>query len=181
MVNNRQRAGSRSNAQAGSGFEAAAQGYFRAQGVTLERSYSIRIGVTDGNKKERKFDLGSANPPVLVECKSHTWTGSGNVPSAKISVWNEAMYYFHIAPTEYRKILFVRRDYSAERGETLAAYYSRSYGHLIPEGVEIWEFDEQERTAARCEIPGQKVRPEIMAHFRASVERNRRLGELLAQ
>ena len=27
----------------------------------------------------------------------------------------------------------------------------------------------------------QKVRPEVMAHFRASVERNRRLLELLAQ
>ncbi len=27
----------------------------------------------------------------------------------------------------------------------------------------------------------QKVRPEVMAHFRASVERNRRLYELLAQ
>ena len=26
-----------------------------------------------------------------------------------------------------------------------------------------------------------KVRPEVMAHFRASLERNRRLGELLAQ
>ena len=27
----------------------------------------------------------------------------------------------------------------------------------------------------------EKVRPEVMAHFRASVEKNRRLGELLAQ
>ena len=27
----------------------------------------------------------------------------------------------------------------------------------------------------------QKVRPEVMAHYRASVERNRRLYELLAQ
>ena len=27
----------------------------------------------------------------------------------------------------------------------------------------------------------QKVRPEVMAHYRASVERNRRLAELLAQ
>lgn len=26
-----------------------------------------------------------------------------------------------------------------------------------------------------------KVRPEVMAHYRASVEKNRRLGELLAQ
>ena len=28
---------------------------------------------------------------------------------------------------------------------------------------------------------GQKVRPEMMAHFHASLERNRRLGELLAK
>ena len=28
---------------------------------------------------------------------------------------------------------------------------------------------------------GQKVRPEVMAHYRASVERNRLLAELLAQ
>ena len=28
---------------------------------------------------------------------------------------------------------------------------------------------------------GKKVRPEVMAHYRASVEKNRRLGELLAQ
>ncbi len=27
----------------------------------------------------------------------------------------------------------------------------------------------------------QKVRPEVMAHFRASLEKNRRLGELLAK
>ena len=27
----------------------------------------------------------------------------------------------------------------------------------------------------------QKVRPEFMSHFRASLERNRRLGELLAK
>lgn len=28
---------------------------------------------------------------------------------------------------------------------------------------------------------GQQVRPEVMAHYRASVEKNRRLAELLAQ
>ena len=27
----------------------------------------------------------------------------------------------------------------------------------------------------------EKVRPEVMAHFQASVEKNRRLGELLAK
>ena len=28
---------------------------------------------------------------------------------------------------------------------------------------------------------GRKIRPEVMAHFQASLERHRRLGELLAQ
>ena len=28
------------------------------------------------------------------------------MPSAKMTVWNEAMYYFHIAPKQYRKIMF---------------------------------------------------------------------------
>lgn len=127
----------------------------------------------------REFDLGSSSPPVLVECKSHRWTSGGNVPSAKITVWNEAMYYFHLAPPEYRKIMFVLRDYSDKRKETLAQYYIRNHGHLIPDDVEIVEFN---GTDAVCLRPTQnKVRPEVMAHFRASTERNWRLGELLAQ
>ncbi len=107
----------------------------------LSRKYSVPVGVNT-DKKRRKFDLGSQSPPVLVECKSHKWTVGGNIPSAKITVWNESMYYFHIAPPEYRKILFVAKDYSPKRGATLAAYYLRNYGHLIPHGVEIWEYDE---------------------------------------
>jgi hypothetical protein len=52
------------------------------------------------------------------------------------------MYYFTVAPKGYRKILFVLRDYSEERGETLAEYYIRRYSHLIPNDVEICEYDE---------------------------------------
>ena len=140
MVNNFQRLGSTSNSHVGRNFEAAAQDYFRQRGVSLQRNYSVQIGVS--KKKERQFDLGSDNPPVLVECKSHTWTRGGNVPSAKITVWNEAMYYFLLAPRGFRKILFVLRDFSEKRGESLAEYYTRNYGHLIPEDVEIWEYDE---------------------------------------
>jgi hypothetical protein len=25
------------------------------------------------------------------------------VPSAKLTVWNEAMYYFHVAPAQYKR------------------------------------------------------------------------------
>lgn len=140
-INNFQRFGSKSNTHVGRAFESVAQEYFRQQGVMLGTNYSVPVGVSV-KKKNRKFDLGSDEPPVLVECKSHRWTSSGNVPSAKITVWNEAMYYFKLAPPRYRKVLFVLHDFSKKRDETLAAYYVRNYCHLIPKGVEILEYNE---------------------------------------
>ena len=38
--------------------------------------------------------------------------------------------------------MFVLRDYSVKRSETLAEYYIRTHSHLIPPDVEMWEFDE---------------------------------------
>ncbi len=180
MVENFQREGSSSNSHAGRDFETTAQTYFRSQGISLEKGHSILLGVAD-TKKKHEFDLGSGGPPVLVECKSHRWTSGGNVPSAKITVWNEAMYYFHLAPTEYRKIMFVLRDYSEKKKETLAQYYIRNHGHLIPDDVEIVEFNDADGTAVCLRPTLNRVRPEVMAHFRASTERNQRLGQLLAQ
>jgi hypothetical protein len=141
-VNNFQRVGSVSNAHVGRDFESVAKEYFRQQGISLESHYSVPVGVAS-EKKSRQFDLGAADPAVLVECKSHRWTTGGNVPSAKITVWNEAMYYFLLAPPRFRKVLFVLRDFSESRGETLAVYYARNYGHLVPPGVEILEYDEE--------------------------------------
>ena len=86
--------------------------------------------------------MGNLNEKILVECKSHTWTESGNVPSAKMTTWDQAMYLFYAAPTGYRKISFVLKDYSLKRQETLVEYYIRTKSHLIPNDVEICEFDE---------------------------------------
>jgi hypothetical protein len=83
--------------------------FFSRQGVILERGFGVSVGV-GRVKKQRRFDFGSDSPPILIECKSHAWTGGGNIPSAKMTVWNEAMYYFHIAPAAYRKILFVLKS-----------------------------------------------------------------------
>lgn len=58
-----------------------------------------------------------------------------------MTVWNEAMYYFSAAPADYRKILFVLKDTSTNREETLDEYYVRTFSHLIPNDVEIWEYD----------------------------------------
>lgn len=53
------------------------------------------------------------------------------------------MYYFAVAPLGFRKVFFVLRDHSESRGLTLAEHYVSRYLHLIPEDVEIWEFDEE--------------------------------------
>jgi hypothetical protein len=59
-----------------------------------------------------------------------------------MTVWNEAMYYFHLAPSDHRKILFVLHDRRKVGGESLLAYYRRTYSHLIPDGVEFMAWDE---------------------------------------
>ena len=146
MADNFQRIGSVSNAHVGHEFEQLAIAALAKKGTEVAKNYSVEVGVGE-LRKSHSFDLGSDTPPILVECKSHRWTLGNNVPSAKITVWNEAMYYFHLAPQKYRKIFFVLRDERRTTGETLAAYYVRTYQHLIPEGVEIWEYDEATREA----------------------------------
>jgi hypothetical protein len=36
-----------------------------------------------------------------------------------MAVWNEAIYYFHLAPQDFRKILFVLHDRREQQGESL--------------------------------------------------------------
>ncbi|MFC1567824.1 hypothetical protein ACFL3K_01300 [Pseudomonadota bacterium] len=136
-----QRIGSKSNAHVGKIFEVATQQFFSDLGLSLHLNHKVPVGIGT-NKKDHAFDLGCEQQKVIVECKSHRWTSGDNVPSAKLTVWNEAMYYFVSAPNEYRKIFFVLYDFSSKKNESLAEYYIRTYSHLIPEGVELWEYDE---------------------------------------
>jgi len=142
-----QRKGGKSNTFIGKEFEEAAKTFFSTKGLLLQKGILINIGIS--GKKPHNFDLGNFDERILVECKAHTWTESGNVPSAKMTTWDQAMYFFYATPTGYRKILFVLKDFSPKRQETLAEYYIRTKSHLIPSDVEIWEFDENERMAKR--------------------------------
>ena len=146
-----QRIGSISNSQVGRDFEFVAQQFFRSQGLELERDVSVEVGVA-GAKRPHCFDLGCHTQKVLVECKSHRWTTGHNAPSAKLTVWNEAMLYFIAAPSDYRKILFVLRHCRRGDGESLASYYLRRYSHLVPAGVEFWEYCEDRQFALRVGI-----------------------------
>lgn len=146
-----QRVGSESNAHVGHEFELAAQEFFRSRGLALARDVKIPIGI-GSTKKDHSFDLGCLSQRVLVECKSHRWTAGGNVPSAKLAVWNEAMYYFYAAPRGYRKIMFVLRDYSSKRSESLAEYYLRTHSHLVPSDIEFWEYDAASQSAKQLKL-----------------------------
>ena len=97
-----QRKGAKSNTHVGKEFEKAVKKFFSTQGLSLQEDISVDIGIND--KRPHNFDLGNLNKNILVECKSHTWTEGGNVPSAKITTWDQAMYFFHVAPKGYRKI-----------------------------------------------------------------------------
>ena len=81
------------NPRTGAEFEQLVQAFFAKQGLSLVTNLGIPVGM-GAAKKVHKFDLGSENPPVLIECKCHVWTEGGNAPSAKLTVWNEAMLYF---------------------------------------------------------------------------------------
>ena len=140
-MTNHQRVDSISNAHEGRKFEADALEYFRREkGINLTPSFSIPLGVS-GTPKPHCFDMGSNEHALLVECKSHNWTVTGNMPSAKMTVWNEAMYYFHLAPNHYEKILFVLEARNERQGRTLAQYYVDIHGHLIPPCVSILEYN----------------------------------------
>lgn len=152
-MNNFQREYSISNAHVGRDFEQIAFNYFKSHNIILNKGVSIPVGINNV-KKHHIFDLGNATdfPKLIIECKSHKWTSSGNVPSAKLTVWNEAMYYFFLAPMEYRKIFFILKDYCKKRSETLGEYYIRTYRHMIPEDVEIMEYDSETELVRQLNI-----------------------------
>jgi hypothetical protein len=128
------------NFKKGKCFENAIQVYFESVKLFLEKAFHVDIGHKKIKHKHR-FDLGSKNPNILVECKAHQWTVNKNTPSAKISVWNEAMYYFDLAPTGYRKWFIVLHCQREQEGESLLGYYKRNNAHLIPPDVELFEFN----------------------------------------
>lgn len=139
-MTNFQRDGSISNSHVGRAFELRAQRILAAHGISVDLNHRVPCGLRN-LKKDHAFDLGSETPKVIVECKSQTWTSGGNVPSAKMKNWAEAMFYFHMAPPEYRKIFFVEQSLRPGREETLLGYFHRTQAHMIPHDVEFWELN----------------------------------------
>ena len=143
MSSNFQREGSTNNTRVGRDFEDRARKALAKCGLRLTPDHKVPCGLGKV-RKNHSFDLGSEDPRVIVECKSHTWTSGGNVPSAKMKNWAEAMFYFHMAPRDYRKIFFVEHRLRRGRSESLLSYFLRTQTHMIPPDVECWELDGDE-------------------------------------
>ncbi|GAA5526183.1 hypothetical protein Maes01_02778 [Microbulbifer aestuariivivens] len=137
---NHQRKNAVSNAAVGADFEELVHTLLSDDISSLTRPFWLPIGHL--HQKQHKFDLGCKDKKIIVECKSHTWTESGNIPSAKLTTWDQAMLYFYLAPRSFRKVFTVRRDLNPRTGESLAEYYVRTHFHVIPDEVEFWEVDE---------------------------------------
>ncbi len=143
------------NPAVGRKFEDSVGEYLRKQGHLVDHNHSVEIGLEGSSKKPHKFDWG--NDTLLVECKAYTWTKGGNRPSAKLSTLKAAMLYFIAAPKLYVKMLFMQQsEWLSEKDPvTLAEYYVRQNGHLIPKDVEIHELNDRDpdNLFAKCIWP----------------------------
>ena len=131
----------KSNKQIGAKFERQTQECFKSKGIILELHKKIEIGYSAKIVKKHEFDLG--NDEILVECKSSSWTKEDHVPSAKITNWNCAMYYFHLASKKIKKYFVVKKYCSKKRNNmTLLDFYLEYKSQFIPTDVILIELDE---------------------------------------
>lgn len=81
--------------------------------TSFEQEVAIPIGTPP---KDHKFDLANSDRSVVVECKNYRWTKSGNVPSAKLTGLDEAVFYFNFLPKEHtKKILCIKECIHQEK------------------------------------------------------------------
>lgn len=158
---NYQRNGISSNTKAGKNFEDKIYNYFDKElGIELEKQKKVEIGIN--SKKKHSFDFG--NNWLLIECKSHTWTKSGNVPSAKMKNWSDAMFSFYLAPREYKKIFVVDMSFDQEKCITLLDYFIEHYFYLIPEEVILIDFNSNLDGIVSIYLYDSNSKKHVMSH-----------------
>lgn len=113
---------------------------------------AIKIG---NPPKLHDFDLVSDDKNIIVECKNYSWTETGNIPSAKMALINEAVLYLSHTPNNTKKIIVLRRDNHSKRKESLAAYYRRIYFHLL-NNIIIMELDVDKMILSEVNFNKQK-------------------------
>ena len=101
---------------------------------------NVPIAIGDPPKNHR-FDCVSNDRKIVAECKRYTWTGTGNIPSAKMGFLNQAVFYLTYLPEQTTKIVVMNKSTHPKRSETLMEYYYRTNRHLL-KGITLFEVDE---------------------------------------
>src|ERR1051326_4415828 len=81
-----------------------------------------------------KFDLTSPDETIVIECKSHTWTKSGNYPSAKVTDSQRSVELLRKCKAK-RKIIVFQDDLFGTK--SLVEVFVRR-NRLLLEGLEVW-------------------------------------------
>jgi hypothetical protein len=110
--------------------------YFKVQ-FSLE--HPIHIG---SPPKEHMFDLVSEDGKYIGESKNYSWTKHGNIPSAKMSVLNEAVFYLHYVPKIKKRFVVMRKCMNVKHFKSLAEYFYHTNKHLL-NGILIIEIDRE--------------------------------------
>ncbi|MCR5817330.1 MAG: hypothetical protein K6F91_10635 [Ruminococcus sp.] len=123
----------------GKEFQEAVREWFENE---YETDFQLEVGMPIGvsEKKNHNFDIANLDLKIVIECKRYTWTGTGNVPSAKIRALNEAAFFMSFVDDTFAKYIVIVKSNHAKRHESLAEYYHRTYKHLLG-NIIVAEFD----------------------------------------
>jgi hypothetical protein len=116
-----------------SNFEERVKSYLK---IRFDRSFQERALVVGPNKRHR-FDAVSSDEKIVAECKSFTWTVSGNRPSAKLSTALESVFYLSRVHAEH-KILAFQDDINPKGKSLVGVFVSEADGLL--DDVEVISF-----------------------------------------
>ncbi len=113
-------------------FECSAGKYFAEEsGKRLLPQWPIRLK----SGQSHKFDFSSEDERFVVQCKSLTWTKSGNYPSGKIAQAQQAVHILRES-NAFRKIIVFDDDLN-QRGKSFVEVFVRRNKDSLS-GVEVW-------------------------------------------
>lgn len=104
----------------------------------LQVSLYAERELTLPNKETHRFDFSSDDNLILIECKSYTWTKTGNEPAAKLNLAKTDAKLL-LATSAERKILAFEDDLRPKDGKSLAELFERRNRKWL-EDVEIWRY-----------------------------------------
>lgn len=116
----------------GKAFQAIAREHFQKDfAIKLVREFTVRLD--DG--QTHRFDLGSEQGDILIDCKSYTFTKTGNEPAAKLNHAKTDALLLRASHAQ-RKLLVFDDDVHPKKGSLAALFERRNRVWLAD--VEVW-------------------------------------------